>query len=493
MFDFWINESFNIGGITITWYAIFIMIGVVIAVWCGIKEGKKLGIPSDTVYLGVVITLPIAIIGARLWYVLFNLNSFNNFFEVLGFVNGKFIGLAGLAIQGGVIAALVTVYIYCRKRKVSLYRVLDIVAPGFLIGQICGRWGNFCNHELYGPIVENYKFLASIPILGDNMYIAGAYRHPVFLYESLLNLIGLTIILVLRRKYKKLQSGDLMGVYLAWYGLVRIFTESLRLNSGVSEPIMIGNVSVSILTSIIFVIVGVFFLVVKRFVGPKQYYQDVLAEIEANKFDTILFDLDGTLLNTKPLIDRSFIHTFEHFRPDYILTDEELDSFFGPTLYQTFSRYSNDEEEIQAMIQYYRDYNIPHHDEMVKPFPGAKDTLRLLHKKGYKLGVVSSKKTDLVRHGLEIFGLLEYMDIVVGADEVTNHKPAPDGINLAVEKLEGKNVAYVGDTLNDMQAAHAANVKAIGALYIKHPEIMLDANPDYVINKLSDLISICVE
>ncbi|MGM9969740.1 MAG: prolipoprotein diacylglyceryl transferase [Anaeroplasma sp.] len=493
MFDFWINESFNIGGITITWYAIFIMIGVVIAVWCGIKEGKKLGIPSDTVYLGVVITLPIAIIGARLWYVLFNLNSFNNFFEVLGFVNGKFIGLAGLAIQGGVIAALITVYIYCRKRKVSLYRVLDIVAPGFLIGQICGRWGNFCNHELYGPIVENYKFLASIPILGDNMYIAGAYRHPVFLYESFLNLIGLTIILVLRRKYKKLQSGDLMGVYLAWYGLVRIFTESLRLNSGVSEPIMIGNVSVSILTSIIFIIMGVFFLVAKRFVGPKQYYQDVLAEIEANKFDTILFDLDGTLLNTKPLIDRSFIHTFEHFRPDYILTDEELDSFFGPTLYQTFSRYSNDEEEIQAMIQYYRDYNIPHHDEMVKPFPGAKDTLRLLHKKGYKLGVVSSKKTDLVRHGLEIFGLLEYMDIVVGADEVTNHKPAPDGINLAVEKLEGKNVAYVGDTLNDMQAAHAANVKAIGALYIKHPEIMLDANPDYVINKLSDLISICVE
>ena len=85
------------------------------------------------------------------------------------------------------------------------------------------------------------------------------------------------------------------------------------------------------------------------------------------------------------------------------------------------------------------------------------------------------------------------MDIVIGADEVEKHKPEPDGILLAVKELEAKKAGYVGDTLNDMIAAQKANVKSIGCLYIKHPEIMLDAKPDYVINKLADLIKICVE
>ena len=490
-FLFWIEPSFKIGSFTIAWYAIFILTGVILAVILGVKEGKKLGIASDIIYTGVVITLPIAIIGARLWYVLFNISSFSSFGEVLGFKNGQFVGLSGLAIQGGVIAALITVYIYCRKRNVKLYRILDVVAPGFLIGQILGRWGNFCNHELYGPIVKNPEFLKAIPILGENMFINGAYRHPTFLYESALNLIGLIIMLVLRRKSKKLQSGDLIGIYLIWYGMVRIFTESLRSMSGANEILKWGPIPVSIAISFIFIVCGIAFLVLKRFFGPKEKYQDVIKFVNDNKIDTVLFDLDGTLLNTKPLIDKSFIHTFEHFRPDYKLSDEELDSFFGPTLYQTFSRYSNDEEEIQAMIQFYRDFNVPNHDSMVSPFPQAKETVKDLHKKGIKVGVVSSKKTDLVMHGLEIFGMLEYMDIVIGADEVKNHKPAPDGILLAKEKLNSKNVLYVGDTKNDIIAGKNASVKTCGVLYIKDPSIMLEVDPDYVINKLSEIEVIC--
>ncbi len=527
----WIDPTFSIFGLEIAWYAVFILIGVILAVIMGVKEGKRLGIPSDYVYMGVVITLPIAIIGARLWYVLFNISSFDSFLEVLGFRNGRFEGLAGLGIQGAVIVTLITVYIYCRKRKIALYKVFDILAPGLLIGQICGRWGNFCNHELYGSIVTSewgQSFLGSIPIIGPNMLINGYYRHPVFLYESSLNLVGLITILVLRRKSKTLlKSGDTIGIYGIWYGIVRIFTESLRLQSGVDEPLMLGPVPVSILTSVIFIVAGITFLVVKRFVGPKDNYYDIVNKVKGNKLDTLLFDLDGTLLNTKPLIDKSFIHVFEKFRPGYQLTDDEIDSFFGPTLYQSFSRYSDDEKEIEEMIKYYREWNIPHHDEIVKVFDGAYDTLKTLHKKGYNLGVVSSKKTDLVIHGLELFKLDQFMDIIIGADEVKNHKPAPDGILLAVDKLkemnlnkensfqeeikglnpvlrwfkkltrrpikEVRNVAYVGDTLNDMASAKAAGVHSIGCLYIKKPEIMLEAEPDYVINRLNDLITICVE
>lgn len=494
MLSSWIEPTFSLGPLTIAWYAVLILTGVIIAVWLGIKEGKKLGIPSDTIYLGVIIILPIAIIGARIWYVLFNLDQFSSFSNVLGFADdGSFEGLSGLGIQGGVIAALIAVYVYCKVRKISLYRVVDLVAPGFFIGQIVGRWGNFCNHELYGPKIEDSKFLRYIPIIGDNMYIDGYYRHPTFLYESSLNLIGLVLILIARRKFKKLKSGDFMGFYLAWYGLVRIFTEILRSMSGANEILMLGPIPVSIALSAIFIVAGIAFIIIKRFVGPQSYYQDIIQEVKDNKFDTLLFDLDGTLLNTRKLIDASFIHTFEHFRPDMTLTDDDLDSFFGPTLLQTFSRFSDDEKEIQDMIQYYRDFNIPHHDEMVTCFPGARDTIRLLSKKGYKIGVVSSKKTDLVKHGLELFGLLEYMDIVIGSDEVQNHKPAPDGILLAVEKLQSKNACYIGDTINDIKAGKAAGVKTIGCLYISHPEVMLEAAPDYVINKLSELIQICVE
>ena len=493
-------------------YAICILIGVAIAVWLGLREAKKLGIASDDIYLGVLIVLPLAIIGARLWYYIFNINEFPDFASFLGFQGGNFTGLAGLGIQGGIIVAVISIYVYCKVKGLSFFKIMDIVAPGFFIGQICGRWGNFFNHELYGPIIENSVFLKNIPFLGDMMFIEHNYRHPVFLYESLLNLLGLVLMLVARRKAKFVKTGDLVGGYLCWYGCVRIFTESLRLNSGVSEPLMLGPIPVSIATSVLFIVVGIIYLALKRLLPkwikadnnsnavikelariPQTSYIDLVNGIKENRFDTILFDNDGTLMDTKYLISRSFIYTFEKFRPEMKLTDEDLDSFFGPTLYQTFSRYSDDEKEIEEMIKYYRAFNEPNHDNLAKPFPGAKELLKTLHKKGYKLGVISSKKNGLLVHGLEHFGLAEYLDIIIGSDDVKNHKPAPDGIYLAKEKLNSKNILYVGDTLMDIETARNASVKSVGCLYIDHPEIMLEAKPDYVISNLSEILKILGE
>ena len=520
-----IAESFRIGNLEIHWYAICILIGVVLAVWLGLREAKRLGIGSDIIYVGVLITVPIAIVGARLWYVLFNLDTFHSFGEVLGFRGGKFQGLSGLAIQGGVIFALVTVYIYCKKRQVPLYIIIDLVAPGFLIGQICGRWGNFFNQELYGPIIQNPSFIKAFPFIADQMYITAngitAYRHPVFLYESLLNLCGFAFMLIARRKIKILESGDLMGVYLFWYGLVRIPCEILRLNSGVtSDPLMLGPIPVSIATAILFIILGISFLILKRTLftklAPRRLYQDILENVKENHIDTLIFDLDGTLLDTRSLIDHSFIETFRHFRPDYVLSDEELDSFFGPTLQTSFSKYSDDPNEIEEMIKYYREYNLAHHDEMVMAFKGARELLKTLaHKKGYRIGIVSSKKKDLVVHGLEFCGMDDYVDVILGSEEVTNPKPDPEGILKALAELNAidmdlddsdkrkrmprdeeeykKHSLYIGDNKADIEAAKAAGIRSCGVLYIKHPEIMLDAAPDFVINKLSELLNICGE
>ena len=486
-------QGFEIFGLEIRWYAICILIGVCLAVFFAIKEARKLGIASDHIYTGVMIILPLSILGTRLWWVLFNLDQIKSFIDVFAIWDG------GLAIQGGFITAFTSVVVYCKKRNIPFYKIIDLVAPGFLIGQICGRWGNFFNQELYGPAVENTElFLKLLPsFITDNMYIKGIYRHPTFLYESALNFVGLVIMLVARRKLKKLQSGDLVGGYLVWYGAVRIFTESLRSRSGANEilKLEIGSlsISVSILISVIFIVSGIGYLITKRFIGPKTYYLEELKRVEENRYDTILFDLDGTLLDTRNLVNRSFVHTFEHFRPGYVLSDEELDSFFGPSLTQTFSKYANSPEEVNEMIQYYREFNISNHDEMVKAFTNAKEVLKKLYNRGYKVGVVSSKRTDLVEHGLFITDLLQYMHVVIGEKDVTNPKPDPEGILVAMKQLKPKKAMYIGDGLGDIAAGKNAGIDTVGVLYSNRADAIIEANPTYTINNLNDLLIILAE
>ena len=474
-------------------YDLCILTGIIVGVYMMIKEGKRLGIYSDFIYYGVILTVPLAIVGARLWYILFNLDDGWTFSKIIG-LDG---GLAGLAIQGAVIMAVIVVYFWCRYKKMPIYRVIDIVAPAMLVAQMFGRWGNFFNKELYGPIVQNEGlFQALLPrFITDNMYINGYYRHPTFLYEGSLNLLGAVIMLVLRRKYSKLKSGDLMGGYFLWYGIVRIFTETLRSKSGANEVLMIGGIRVSILISVIFIIIGIAFIILKRVWGPQTYYKDILAEVRNNKIDTVLFDLDGTLLDTKPLIDQSFIYTFQHFFPEHNLTDEELSSFFGPTLYETFSRYSTDEKMVEEMINYYKEYNIKNHTkENIKPFSGALDMLKVLHRKGYKLGIVSSKKKETIMLGLDLYGMAKYFDIIVGADEVSNPKPSPEGILYAIETLKPQaNVLYVGDNPNDIKAGKNANVKTCDLMYSDKFEECEKLNPNYCVKDLTSIISILGE
>ena len=284
----WIDPvAIELGKIEVRWYGILIVIGIIIALYMGLKEGKKIGIDEDFIYTGLIICLPLAMIGARLWYVLFNLDSFSSFAEIIGLKGG----LAGLAIQGGVIASIIFVIIYCKKKKVSPYKLFDILAPGLLIGQIVGRWGNFCNHELYGQMVENVELFQKIfpEFITQNMYISGGYLlsglepgyyHPMFLYESSLNLVGLIIILILRRKSKRLESGDFLGFYLIWYGIVRTITESFR-HEG--EVLLVGNIRVSIVMSIVFITGGIIFLILKRIKGKRILYQDLIIPTVKNK------------------------------------------------------------------------------------------------------------------------------------------------------------------------------------------------------------------
>ncbi len=473
-------------------YGICIVTGIILAVYMGTKEGRKLGIYSDFVYYGVIIIVPLSIIGARLWYVLFNLDQKWTLSEILGF-NG---GLSGLAIQGAVIVAFISAIIYAKISKVKIYRVFDIVAPGFFVGQILGRWGNFFNKELYGPIVQNEKLFKGIlpRFITENMYIGGDYHHPTFLYESTLNFIGLMLMLVLRRKSKRLKSGDFLGIYLVWYGAVRIFTEALRAKSGASEVLLFMGVQVSTAISVLFIVGGAMFLLIKRFVGKQEKYFDILEGVKNNKIDTVLFDLDGTLLDTKELIDRSFVHTFNKYLPEHVLTDEELNSFMGPTLVSSFSRFESDPKKVEEMCQYYRQFNVENHDVFTKVFFGAKDLVRILKKRGYNIGIVSSKKKDIVMKGLAFSKLDKYFDVVIAYEDVKNHKPDPEGILKALTNFSNaKNILYVGDAVTDIEAGKRANIKTCGVLYSSHSEELIKCEPNYLVHNLNGILKLLGE
>jgi phosphatidylglycerol:prolipoprotein diacylglycerol transferase len=222
---------FSIGKISIRWYSVCILTGIIIAYFLIQKEAKKKNIDKEFVFNLVFWVVIFGIIGARLYYVLFSLKEYNHFIDMFKVWEG------GLAIHGGILAGLITLIIYCNKNKVKKLVMTDIAVPGIIIAQAIGRWGNFFNGEAFGKAVTD-TYLRSLHFIPNfiikNMYLYDsydgewAYRHPCFYYESLWCLLGFIILLVIRKFYKERKDGFLTAFYMMWYGLGRFFIEFLR-------------------------------------------------------------------------------------------------------------------------------------------------------------------------------------------------------------------------------------------------------------------------
>ncbi len=209
--------AFNITeNISVRWYAIIICIGIVVAYLVCNKMRVRFGIKEDDFLDCLLYTLPIAFVGARLTYVIGDLESFDSFMDIIAVWNG------GLAIYGGIIFAAISVFVICKLKKADFRAFLDVMAIGFLIGQIIGRWGNFVNIEVYGT-ATNLPWAMGIGYYGEG---ANELVHPLFLYEILWNVIGLVLILgyINYRKF----SGEIFLWYTTWYGLGRALMEPLR-------------------------------------------------------------------------------------------------------------------------------------------------------------------------------------------------------------------------------------------------------------------------
>ena len=252
----------EIGPVQIYWYSVFILIAFIIGGLLAFKEAKRFNISSDFMTNMCFYLIPLVLIGARLYYVLFNLDYYLTYpMDILKVWEG------GLAIHGGIIAGLLFILFYTRKHKVSFIRILDIVVVSLIIGQAIGRWGNFFNGEAYGPVVS-LEFLKNLHLpkfIIEGMYIAGEYHHPTFLYESLWCLLGFIILMILRYR-KKLLLGGLTSFYLVWYGLERFIVEGLR-----TDSLMLGNIKMAQLISLAMIIIGIILFIVVRFKLDDKY------------------------------------------------------------------------------------------------------------------------------------------------------------------------------------------------------------------------------
>jgi len=289
-------QGIQIGPIMIRYYALIILAGAMVAAWLATQEAKRHGKDPEMVWDMLPWLLIGGIIGARLWHVLTPSSSnaamglttqyyFQHPLEILKIWKG------GLGIFGGIIGGAIALAIYCRAQKQNFFEWTDIIAPGLLIAQAIGRWGNFVNQEVYGPPSD----------LPWAIYIDPAHRlpgfetveryHPLFLYESLLTLLGGLLLLYIARKYKdKLFTGDLFLMYLVYYPLVRFGLEFIRL-----DPSAVGTININQTVMLIVGILALLILVLRHTVWLPKAVREVQAEgIDVSEMRLVEPEIEAT-------------------------------------------------------------------------------------------------------------------------------------------------------------------------------------------------------
>ena len=226
-------------GYNIYWYAIIIAAGLLLAMAYAFRRAPQFGIDKDRMLDVVLVSFIAALVGARAYYLIFDGKPITSVGDIFAVRNG------GLAIYGGIIGAFLAGFIMCRVRKVKVLAMFDLAALGFLIGQGIGRWGNFINQEAYGTHTDSI-FGMTGSIIGDDPV------HPCFLYESFFCLLGFLLLHLVSKKRKF--DGQIITLYMIWYGVARFFIEGLR-----TDSLKIGILRISQIVSFVAVVAGVIF------------------------------------------------------------------------------------------------------------------------------------------------------------------------------------------------------------------------------------------
>ena len=246
----------SIGNFHIYCYSVLIATGIIIGLYLLMKEASKQNISKDTIIDIAFYTIIWGIVGARIYYVIFNIKPYlSNPLSIL------YVWEGGLAIYGGIIGGLITLAYQTKKKNIALGKLTDMIVPSLILAQAIGRWGNFFNQEAHGGIVT-LEFLKKIHIpnfIIKGMYINGNYYHPTFFYESLWCLLGFILLIIIRRLLKNSKDGTLTFIYLIWYGIGRFFIEGLR-----TDSLYLGIFRISQIVSIVIIIIGIIGLIYNK-------------------------------------------------------------------------------------------------------------------------------------------------------------------------------------------------------------------------------------
>lgn len=227
--------AFSIFGIDIMWYGILMAVGMILGTLIAIKEAKRVGIKEDYVLDLAIFAIPIGLLGARLYYVIFNWEYYSqNISQILNFRGG------GMAIHGALIGGILTGYVFTKIRKIDFFKMADAVILGMPLAQSIGRWGNFINQEAHGGPTD----------LPWGIMVDGVKVHPTFLYESVWDLAIFIFLLVFRKKKK--YEGQVIVYYIILYSLGRFFIEGLR-----TDSLMIGPLKMAQVISLVGIIGGI--------------------------------------------------------------------------------------------------------------------------------------------------------------------------------------------------------------------------------------------
>ena len=251
------RTAFSIGSFHVYWYGILIATGLLLAVLYAYFNTHRYDVNRDKLFNCVIVGIVTAIIGARLYYVIFRWSDYSgNIGKMFDIRDG------GLAIYGGIIGGLLGGFVVARIQKQKFLPMLDIAMPGFFIGQAIGRWGNFFNQEAYGAQTDSLFRMTSENTIIDGVKFTPV--HPCFLYESIWCALGFLLLFIVNRKYQK-YHGQIFYLYLVWYGLERTIVEGLRTDSLYLPFQLFGaDIRVSQLLSAILMVVGIVMLVINR-------------------------------------------------------------------------------------------------------------------------------------------------------------------------------------------------------------------------------------
>lgn len=259
--------ALKLGPFTVHWYGAIIGTAVLLALFLSVREGQKRGVHEDNFYDYLLYALPVAIICARIYYVVFEWSYYAEHpAEIVRIWDG------GIAIYGGLIGAVLTLVIFCRVKELSPWLFMDIMAPTVIMAQAMGRWGNFINQEAHGGATTR-AFLKGLMLpnfIIEQMKINGVYYQPTFLYESVWDFAGFILLMSLRHKVHLFKRGEVVLTYAGWYSFGRFFVEGLR-----TDSLMLGFLRVSQWLSVVIFAGSIFLILYRRYWQPHNpWYLD---------------------------------------------------------------------------------------------------------------------------------------------------------------------------------------------------------------------------